>query len=114
MEGTLKKPLQIKQGDTFILTMTWTDSAGSPVDLTNCTAKMQLRTAAGGTMLLELSTDNNRITLDAGSIELEVDANTMSTFTTPKGVWDLQITYPDGLVTTILTGTFVTIPDITV
>lgn len=114
MEGTLKKPISIKQGDTFVLNMTWADSAGSPVDLTDCTAKMQFRSAAGGSMLLELSTDNQRITLDAGTIDLLVDAATMSTFVTPKGVWDLQITFPDGTVETILTGTFITIPDITI
>ena len=113
LEGRLKSALEIKQGDTFHLEIQWTDSEGTPVDMSGCSARMQLRRTPSEGVLLDMSTENGRITLGFGSIVLDVDAVTMRELSTPEGSFDLQITYSDGRVTTILGGAFRLIPDVT-
>lgn len=113
LEGRLTTPLEIKQGDTFHLEILWTDSEGVPVDMAGCTARMQLRRLPGEPVLLDMSTENGRITLSDGSIVIDVDAAAMRELTVPDGAFDLQISYSDGRVQTILGGLFRLIPDVT-
>ena len=80
------------QGATFARQITWKDSAGAAVNLTNYTARMQVRpTVDSSTLTLELTTTNGRITLggSAGTIDLTVLASAM----TMEGeyVYDLEL-----------------------
>lgn len=113
IQATLSSPLRIKQGDTFHLEILWNDSEGTPVDMTGCSARMQLRRTPGGPLLLDMSTDNGRIALAAGSFTFDVDAQAMQRLSAPDGVFDLQVEYPDGRIATILGGKFELIQDVT-
>lgn len=113
LEGTLPVALEIKQGDTFYLEILWTDSEGEPVDMSGCSARMHLRRTPRDPVLLDMSTDNGRIILGTGLITLSVDALTMRDLSEPEGSFDLQITYADERVVTILGGHFRVIADVT-
>lgn len=76
-------PLIINKGETFEYTYTLYHGvlkkgeivAGDPVDLTGATAVMQIRpTATDSTLILELTTENGRITIDplVGKINLTI------------------------------------------
>lgn len=80
------------QGATFQRQLTWKDSAGTPVNLTGYTARMQVRpTVDSTTLTLELTTTNSRITLggSAGTIDLAVAATDMTM--TGEFVYDLEL-----------------------
>lgn len=96
------------QGATFGRVLTWKDSTGALVNLTNYTAQMQIReTLDASTAVLTLSTSNSRIALGgaAGTITLTVQA---SDFTLAEGqyVYDLELTSSGGAVTRLVMGTF--------
>jgi hypothetical protein len=80
------------QGATYKLSLSWT-VGDAPVDLTNYTAAMQVReSTASADAILDLSTGEG-ITLGgtAGTIEINVPAQTMEL--TPAGtyVYDLEL-----------------------
>ena len=97
----------IEQGTTLMKPFIWKDSDGVPVDLTGYTAKMQVRQSPqSGTVLLELSTSNGRITLGgaAGTITLVLTAATTAAIAWRRGVYDIELTSGDGTVTRLLEG----------
>ena len=103
------------QGATFTRTITWTNTAGSPVNLTGYTARMSLRvTYTDSTVALSLTTENGRITLGgvAGTITLNVDATTMAALSAKSYVYDLELVNGAN-VTRLLQGSFVNSPEVT-
>ncbi len=87
-----------------------------PVDLTGCTARMQIRSEVESpTVLLELSTANGRIALGgaAGTATLNLDAATTAALNWDSGVWDLEITHPGGEVSRMAEGTASVSPEVT-
>lgn len=97
----------VEQGATFTLAMTWKDSAGSAVNLTGYTARMQVRPAADSTgTLLTLTTENGRIALGgaAGTITLTVAASDTAALTAGTGVYDIELVSGGGVVTRLLQG----------
>jgi hypothetical protein len=107
----------IEQGASFYRKLTWTDRVGQPMwtSVDSITAKMQIRTEAGGDLLIELSTENNRITLsENGVIELNISAADTGNLTYPlPAVHDLEITQ-DTTVTRLIEGTVTIKPEVTV
>ena len=109
-----------EQGVTFAWQATWQveQVIGSgvfvPVDLTNYTAKMQLRKNFGSPIVLELNTSNGRIVLGGalGTITLEIAA--ADSAVVPPGVYkyDLDLTSAGGT-TKFLTGLFEIVGSIT-
>lgn len=86
--------ITIEQGATFSLVVTWEDSAGSAVDLTGRTARMQIRDRVAATdTLIELTTENGRIALGgaAGTITLTITAADTAALDFRSGVYDLEI-----------------------
>lgn len=85
----------IKQGETFNRTITYYSDEGlTSVDLTDCTARMQLRlTKDAASPLLELTTENGRITLggSAGTISLAIVASDTAALTFDTAVYDLEL-----------------------
>ena len=80
------------QGATLSKVLTYKDANGTPVDLTNYTARMQLRERTNSTSVaLELTTANGRITLGgaAGTVTLSVPATSMTI--TGTYVYDLEL-----------------------
>lgn len=72
---------------------------GRPVNLTGCTAKMQLRASPSSTeVLFELSTENGRIKSMSsnGYIELVITDEDTGGITFQSAVYDLVISFPDG------------------
>jgi len=97
--------LQIKRGTTLDPIITWktvTDGVEELVDLTDCTAQMQLRsTQKSDTVLHELTTDEgdfDGITLGdaAGTIEIHISDEDSDDFEFNKAVYSLEITFPNG------------------
>jgi len=83
----------IDQGATFSRTITVKNYDESLYNLTGHTARMQIRRQIEDTtVMLELTTENGRITLGgaAGTIELLITAADTSTLTT-SGVYDLEL-----------------------
>lgn len=111
-----------KQGSTFSRTITWTDSAKSPIAIEGWSARMHVRPdVASSTKTLELTTDNDRILLGAddnagtkGKIILLVDAATMSNVTAGQYIYDLELVAPDNIeVHSVIEGNFVVKAEVT-
>lgn len=97
----------------------------TPVDLTDWSARAQLRRKVGGDIWLDL-TDANGIALTAdGIVTVTIDHatteapawNAYSRLTAdgPQalGVWDLELISPDGRVVRLVQGTVTVSPDVT-
>lgn len=116
--AAFKYKLQIIQGETLAKTFNW--KAGSPtptpVDLTGCTARMQIRSKVGAVAhLMELTTENGRIVLGgaAGTVQLNLTAAETSAINWVSGVYDLEIVYLDGRVRRLISGSVVVSPGVT-
>jgi hypothetical protein len=108
--------LQIYQGATFRKRLRWLNPGQTPIDLTGCTARMQVREEVESTaVLLELTTENGRIVLGgtAGTVEMLVDADTTAAITWDGGAWDLEIVHPAGEVTRLAQGSLCVSPEVT-
>ena len=102
------------QGTTFSRVLTYKDNAGIPINLTNYTAKMQVRPATdSSTVLVELSTANGRITLGGalGTITLNAPASVMD-FEGGVYVYDLELT-TGASVTRVVMGSFTNRAEVT-
>lgn len=102
-----KYDFYIEQGATFNQPIVWKDSAGTPVNLTNYTARMQIRkTVNSSTTLLSLTTQNGKITLggSAGTITLLLIPSDTTSLETFCGVYDLELQSSSGFVTRLLEG----------
>ena len=85
-----------------------------PVDLTGAKARMQIRTAPGGALLLELTTENQGLVFGgAGTITRTVSAPETAAFSWTKGVYDLEVEYPDGTVHRYFEGSVTVSPEVT-
>lgn len=109
--------LAIDQGATFSKVFTWkTGTPYLPVDLTGCTALMQIRaTLDDPVVLLLLSTANARIALGgvAGTITLTVSAADTTLITWLTAVYDLQIVLANGTIRRLLGGNVTVSPEVT-
>jgi hypothetical protein len=78
--------LEIRQGSTFSLPLTYRDAAGAVVNLAGSTARLQVRsTVASATTLLELTTENGGIAVAATAPNLTL---TISAAATAALSWD--------------------------
>lgn len=94
----------VRKYSTFSFDISVLDSNGSPVDITGCTARLQVRAADGSAILLELSTSNGKLLIDgtngriygssSGAIALSVAETTAITWS--KAAYDLLLTFPNG------------------
>ena len=118
----MTKPAKLKftiyQGATFPKRLTWKGPlpARTPIDLTGCTARMQVRPEIDSdTVLLSLTTENGGITLGgvAGTIELFISDRASAAFTWRSGVWDLEIEFTSGEVRRLAQGTVSVSPEVT-
>lgn len=106
----------IEKGATYTHTLFWKDSLDQPIDLTGCTAKMQVRDTVDSTVIrLELSTTNNRLTITPllGRIDLYVSDEDTTTLIGLGGVYDLEIYYVNGVTTRLIEGKLSFKPEVT-
>lgn len=87
----------------------------TPVPLAGYTARMSIRDKVGGTELLSLTTENLRIVINNTdkSIRLSITAADTAALAWKKGVYDLELVSPDGVVTALLTGKVVVSAEVT-
>lgn len=114
-----KLKLVVQQGATFRKRMTWkTGTPAALVDLAGYTARMQIRgEIEDAVALLELTTENSRITLGgaAGTIDLYISADDTAEITWESGVYDLELVAPgaNGDVIRLVSGSVVVSPEVT-
>jgi hypothetical protein len=79
-----------------------------PVDLTGFSAKMQVRKNTGSPVIIELSTTNGRITIDAanGKITLSLSATDTAALASGMYKYDLDLTSPSSFVIRFVQGNF--------
>jgi len=106
-------PLALYKGDSFNWQIKlWTDAAKTqPADLTGVVAKAEIRDKSGGTTIIELDC----VVVQPNIIDMSLAASDSShlTMSGGNGVWDLQLTYSDGQVKTILAGPVKVTADVT-
>lgn len=103
------------QGATFERLLTINDANNEPLDLTDYTARMQVRPEIDSDeIMVELTTENGRITLGgaAGTIELNLTPEVTATIDR-DGFYDLEIISNGGAVHRVLRGRFVLDPEVT-
>jgi hypothetical protein len=100
--------ITIEQGASFNETLTYTDPTGALINLTGCTAHMQVRAAFGASpALVDLTTGNGGIVLGgpAGTIQVIMTSTQTAGISiaglggTPgqkQAVHDFFLTWPDG------------------
>lgn len=88
------KNLVFEQRAAFKLRLVWLDKNKKPINLTGYTAKMQVRTTAGGTLLLDANTTNGYIVLGTlnGVIDFNVPEAIITALTFTSAVYDLVLT----------------------
>jgi hypothetical protein len=102
----VKRSMPIIQGADLNLTFTWR-SAGTPVNLTGATARLQVRSDIDSPdVLLELTTENGGIQLGgaAGTVRRYMNATGTAALTWTEGVYDMEIIFADGSVRRLLAG----------
>jgi hypothetical protein len=104
-----KHDIYIEQGATWSLPLVWKTAEGVAIDVTGYTARMHMRKkVTDAEIVMELTTENNRITLGgaAGTINLAITAADTETLT-GSGVYDLEMIAPDLItVTRLLEGKY--------
>lgn len=116
MTTPAKLKFTIYQGATFRKRLTWTAPDGTPIDLSGCTARMQVRAEVESpAVLLSLTTENGGLTLGgaAGTVELYVSDEDTGAITWESGAWDLEIVHPSGEVTRLAQGSVAVSPEVT-
>ena len=78
----------------------------TPVPLTGYDARLVIKDKVGGTILLEMLSTNGRILLDPAlsTITLTATAEDLAAQTWAKGVYELELESPSGVVTKLMSG----------
>lgn len=109
--------ITIEQGATFTLSMVWRDSSGTPIDLTGCSARMQVRKKYNSeTPWLSLTSEAGDIVLgdEDGTIVVTATDEMTETVTAPAcGVYDLEIVMSGGDVKRLVQGSATISPEVT-
>jgi len=111
-------PLVLEAGVDFPITITWKDSTGVAINLAGYTAKLQIRTGPGNTVLLTKQTSDASIVLGgaAGTIAFTItgaDATALVAQLVPMK-WDLLMTSPTAVGVRLVQGFVTSAPAITV
>lgn len=106
----------ILKGATFTKTFLWRDGLGALISLVGRTARMHIRASVNApTIIIELTTENQRITLGgaAATVRLDLTAEQTAAITAKRGVYDLEIAAPDGSVVRFIEGVVEFSPEVT-
>jgi hypothetical protein len=109
--------LTIEQGADWSQPLQWkTGTPAVAVNLTGYTARMQVRrTAASTEKTVELTTENGRITITAGTgtVALSLTAAVTAAIVAGVYVYDLELVSSGGIVTRLVQGTFTVSAEVT-
>ena len=110
--------LDVYKGSTFVKVIQW--KTGTPpvaVNLTGCTARMQLRKAVNDTTVLDtLTTENGKLVIHEplnGKFKIVIPASTSTAYTFTSAVYDLEIIFADQTVTRVIEGCLTAAPEVT-
>jgi len=100
--------ISAEQGSTYSLTITYTDDAGSPVNLTGYTARMHVRRFAGSQnpYIVLTNTGGLSITANSGTIGMTIAPSALSAVPAGKYVYDLEVESGAGVVEKLIAGDF--------
>ena len=86
-----------------------------PVPMPGYSALMQVRRNSGTDLVIELSSDNGRITIDETNGIMDLFISAADTTTLPPGIfrYDLKLTDVNGFVTRFIEGSFEVVGEIT-
>ena len=107
--------VEIDQGADWFFNVTYEQPAGTPVNITNYTAALQLRSLPqSATAVLSLTTGSG-ITITGASGLVAVHATAVQTGAIVAGdyYYDLEITSPSGVVTRLVQGQALVNPQVT-
>lgn len=99
--------ITVEQGATFKRTFAWNNHDGSPVSITGCSARMQIREKVdSSTALITISTgsEGGISMVEPNLIEVEITPTQTSSLKFEKGSYDLKLTQPDGTVVRLIEG----------
>lgn len=101
------------QGETFLKSLALLDEFRNVIDVTQYTAKMQIRRNHDDLLIAELSTENGKITINEdGIVSLKLSYSDTSLMPAGTFLYDLRIS--DGsIVTRLLQGEFSVKPRVT-
>jgi hypothetical protein len=110
--------LDVYKGSTFVKIIQWkTGIPQAAVNLTGCTARMQIRRAVNETTVLDtLSTENGRIQIHEplnGKFKINIAAAISTAYTFTSAVYDLEIIFTDQSVVRVIEGCVYAIPEVT-
>lgn len=106
--------LVIQQGTTWAVSWPITDDQGSPLDVSGCTVRSQIRPAKDSDEVLhEFSTQTGNASAEQNAVTLSVAPAVSSAWTWRNGVYDVELTDPAGRVARIAEGTVTVSPEVT-
>ena len=107
--------ITLKRGDTLEYEFLWKDADGLAVDLTGCTARLQVRNRAGNTVVECTCADSDGLDITAllGKVAWREEAGTTAAMTPGLYQFDLEVTFPDGTVRSTETVTLIIERDVT-
>ena len=97
----------VEKGATYRYSLLWlAPDKITPIDTTGCTARAQIRETYSSPVLLDLSTENGRITLNSltGRISFYISDEDTATLVGLGGIYDLEIYHPNGDTTRLTEG----------
>jgi hypothetical protein len=110
--------LEVYKGSTFVKIIQWkTGTPAVAVNLTGCTARMQIRKAVNDTTVLDnLTTENAKIVIHEplnGKFKIVIPATVSSAYAFTSAVYDLELVFTDGTVTRVIEGCLTAVPEVT-
>lgn len=110
--------LEIYKGSTFTKVFTWqTGTPAAAVNLTGCTARMQIRKTVNDIVVLDtLTTENSKLQIHEplnGKFKIVIPATVSTAYTFTSAVYDLEIIFNDSTVIRVIEGCIVASPEVT-
>lgn len=106
----------IDQGADWFINFTYEQPAGTPVDISGCTAALQIRTSPLARTAVLTLTDGDGITIVGvdGLLECHATSEQTAAITNGRYAYDIEITFPvSGVVTRLAQGTVEVSPQVT-
>ena len=90
-----QKNWEVDQNTTFTFTVEYKDNSGSPINITGCTAKMQVRDTKGGSKLaFSLTSPSGGIVIAPllGKLTIKMTPTQTNKLFYPKSSYDIMVT----------------------
>lgn len=107
-QNTARSRTACEQGATFRRRITLLDDDGAPINLSGYVVRMQVRNAKTNVQVIELTTENGRITVNATEGRMLLDVGASVTAALPVGIYlyDLELVASANSVMRLLEGKF--------